>query len=74
MAQNAFNSIAVIHLSSDLARGTRVRTITGQPLRIPSTLAAFGSTLYAVNARFDLAPSNQPVVPVLDYEVVGFPF
>lgn len=74
VVQNLTNSIAVIRLSPDLVTGTRVNTITDSRFRIPSTIAGFGSTLYAVNARFDLAPSNLPVVPVLDYEVVGLPF
>lgn len=65
VVQNQFNQIAVVQLSPDLTSGTIVDTITSANFRIPTTIARFGSSLYAVNARFDTPPT-----PDTEYEVV----
>jgi sugar lactone lactonase YvrE len=65
VARNQNNLIAVIRLSDDLTKGTIVRTITNPNFDIPTTLARFGSRLYAVNARF-----NTPPTPDTTYTVV----
>ena len=62
VVQNRLNQIAVIELSPDLTEGQIVHTITSSLFEVPTTIARFGSDLYAVNARFDL--------PAGDYEVV----
>jgi hypothetical protein len=67
--QNLLNQIAVVELAPDLARGVVARVITDPNLRIPSTIAEFGSALYAVNARFDVADPTVPN-PTVEFEVV----
>jgi hypothetical protein len=69
VVQNFFNQIAVVELAPDLARGVVARVITDPNLRIPSTIAEFGSALYAVNARFDVADPTVPN-PTVEFEVV----
>ncbi len=61
--------ITVIRLSPDLSSGVVTRTITSTSFRFPSTVAEFGSSLYVVNARFDVAPPPAPA-PDVDFEVV----
>jgi hypothetical protein len=63
--RNFFNQIAVIELSPDLSSGSLVRTITHPDFDIPTTLAGFGSRLYAVNARF-----STPVTPDKEYDII----
>jgi sugar lactone lactonase YvrE len=65
VVQGTLDRIAVVRLSPDLTSGVIERTITDADLRFPSTIAAFGSSLYAVNARFDVAPA-----PDVEYQVV----
>ncbi len=65
VVQNQFNQIAVIKLNSDFSAGTIQQTITSPLFRVPTTIARFGSSLYAVNARFDTPPT-----PDTEYEVV----
>ena len=65
VVQNQLNQIAVVELSSDLSSGTIVETITSPDFRVPTTVAKFGSSLYAVNARFGTPPT-----PDTEYEVV----
>lgn len=65
VVQNQLNQIAVIELSPDLTEGTIVDTITSSLFRVPTTIARFGSDLYAVNARFGTPPT-----PDTEYEVV----
>jgi sugar lactone lactonase YvrE len=65
VVQNFFNQIAVVDLNSDFTSGTIVDTITSSNFRIPTTIALFGDSLYAVNARFDTPPT-----PTTEYEVV----
>jgi len=65
VVQNQFNQIAVVQLSPDLTSGTILDTITSPNFRVPTTIARFGNSLYAVNARFGTPPT-----PDTEYEVV----
>ncbi|MEJ2541826.1 MAG: superoxide dismutase, partial [Gemmatimonadota bacterium] len=69
VVQNALNQIAEVRLSPDLAAGEVVQTLTSGLFRIPTTVAAFGPALYAVNARFDVAPPGTPSSGI-EFEVV----
>lgn len=68
VVQNFLNQIAVVHLSPDLSSGVVAAPITSPEFMIPTTVAEFGNTLYAVNARFDVAPG-----PMVEYDVVAVP-
>jgi sugar lactone lactonase YvrE len=57
VVQNRLNQIAVVDLNSDLIKGTIVDTITSSDFRVPTTIARFGGSLYAVNARFGTPPA-----------------
>lgn len=65
VVQNRLNQIAVVELNSDFTEGTIVDTITSSSFRVPTTIARFGNSLYAVNARFGTPPT-----PDTEYEVV----
>jgi hypothetical protein len=66
VVQNRMNKIAVVRLTNfDLDEGEVVDTITDSDFRVPTTIASFGDSLYAVNARFDTTPT-----PDTEYEVV----
>jgi sugar lactone lactonase YvrE len=65
VVQNTLNQFSVIRLSADLSSGEIVDVITSDFFRVPTTIAEFGSALYAVNARF-----GTPVTPDTEYEVV----
>jgi AcrR family transcriptional regulator len=67
VVQNSLN-IAVVNLNNDLTSGAIERTITDPDFRVPSTIASFGDSLYAVNARFDTTPG-----PNVDYDIVKVP-
>jgi hypothetical protein len=62
------SNIAVVNLSSDLTSGVIERTINDPDFRVPSTIAGFGDSLYAVNARFGVPNPDQA-----DYDVVKVP-
>lgn len=68
VVQNQLNQVAVIRLSSDYTSGEIVDLITSPLFRVPTTIAAFGNTLYVVNARFGTPPT-----PDTDYDVVRVP-
>jgi sugar lactone lactonase YvrE len=68
VVQNQQNQVAVIKLASDFASGQITGTLTDPDLDVPTTIASFGSRLYAVNARFGTEPG--PTVP---YHVVQLP-
>jgi len=68
VVQNQLNQIAVVELNSDFTEGTIVDTITSSSFRVPTTIARFGDSLYAVNARF-----GKPATPDTEYEVVRVP-
>jgi sugar lactone lactonase YvrE len=65
VVRNQLNEIAVIELGRGYASGTLTRTITDPDFRVPTTVAAFGPYLYAVNARFGTPPT-----PDTSYTVV----
>ena len=67
VVQNSLN-IAVVNLNNDLTSGAIDRIITDPAFRVPSTIASFGDSLYAVNARFDTPPG-----PNVDYDIVKAP-
>ena len=70
VVQNLLNQIAVVELSPDLASGTvDPEPITSDAFAIPTTAAEFGSSLYAVNARFDVAPPGVPA-PDVEFDIV----
>jgi len=52
VVRNNLNLIAEIEMSPDYSRGLLVREIRDSRFDIPTTVAAFGNALYAVNARF----------------------
>ena len=68
VVQNFLNQIAVVELSPDLSSGTIVEIITDSNFDVPTTIAKFGSSLYAVNARFSTPPT-----PNTTYTVVRVP-
>lgn len=63
--ENRLNRIAVIELSADLSSGTVVDYLTSEAFQVPTTTARFGSSLYAVNAKF-----GTPATPTTPYEIV----
>jgi len=65
VVQNSNNRIAVVRLAPDLGSGTLTRVITSPNFDTPTTVALFGSRLYAVNARFSTPPT-----PTTTYSVV----
>lgn len=65
VVQNRLNQISVVELDPHLTSGTVVDTITDPDFRVPTTVAEFGHSLYAVNARFGTPPT-----PDTDYDVV----
>ncbi len=56
VVQNFNNQISVVELSPDYTQGKLVEVISHPEFKIPATAALFGDRLYAVNARFDVAP------------------
>jgi hypothetical protein len=65
VVRNQLNQIAVFQLSPDLSSGTLIDTVTDDNFDVPTTLAHFGSRLYAVNARFGTPPT-----PTTEYSIV----
>jgi hypothetical protein len=65
VVRNRINQIAVIRMAPDLSSGQVTGSITNPAFRVPTTIAEFGSSLYAVNARFDVTPQ-----PYTDYDAV----
>jgi hypothetical protein len=65
VVQNRLNQIAVIKLAPNLRTGEVVATITDPNFDVPTTVAAFGNALYAVNARFSTPPT-----PSTTYSIV----
>lgn len=76
VVRNRLNQIAVIELARDLRSGEVVDTITDPNFDVntdpnfdvPTTIAAFGDALYAVNARFTTPPT-----PSTPYTIVRVP-
>jgi sugar lactone lactonase YvrE len=67
VVQNRLNQVAVIDLSPDFTTGTVRTRITNPAFDVPTTLAAAGESLYAVNARFGVE-----VTPDTPYAVIRF--
>jgi len=66
VVQNFLNQIAVVELSADLETGeVSSNALTSPDFDIPTTVAEFGNSLYAVNARFATPPG-----PDVEYDVV----
>jgi hypothetical protein len=65
VVQNQLNAIAKISLSANLRSGRVLRRISSTSFDVPTTVAALGNHLYAVNARFGTTPS-----PSTPYSVV----
>jgi sugar lactone lactonase YvrE len=65
VVQNQLNRIAVVELAADGSSGTVVDHLTDPDLDVPTTVAKFGSALYAVNARFGI-----PEPETAEYSVV----
>ena len=53
VVQNQDNKVAVVKLGHALERGEVVRYITSPDFDVPTTLAPFKRSVFAVNARFD---------------------
>lgn len=64
VVQNQINQIGVVSLSPDLSAGTVGEPITSPHFDVPTTAAAFGNSLYAVNAKFGTPREGTP------YEIV----
>jgi sugar lactone lactonase YvrE len=61
VVQNRMNRIAVVELAADLGSGTITDHLTDPDFDVPTTIARFGTDLYAVNARFGVMdPATQP--------------
>ena len=67
VVQNRLNQVAVIDLAPDFASGTVRMRITNPAFDVPTTLAAAGDSLFAVNARFGVE-----VTPDTTYSVIRF--
>jgi sugar lactone lactonase YvrE len=55
--QNADNKVAVIKLSRAGTRGRLIDTLTSPDFDVPTTIAAYGRSLYLPNARFSTPPT-----------------
>lgn len=64
VVQNQLNQIAVVSLDPDLSSGTLGEPITHPAFNVPTTALRFGSSLYAVNAKFGTPPAGT------EYEIV----
>lgn len=65
VVQNQNNQIAVVALNQDLTSGSISRYLSSPNFDVPTTIAEFGNSLYAVNARFSTPPT-----PDTTYDVV----
>ena len=73
VVQNGLNQIGIVRLDSSLESGVvGDQPLTSPEYRIPTTAAKFGSTIYAVNARFGDWTPGLPS-PDLEFTVVGLP-
>jgi sugar lactone lactonase YvrE len=68
VVRNRLNQIAVVELAPNLSSGTIVETITNPNFDIPTTVAAFGNALYAVNARFTTPPTSSTTYSIVRVE------
>ncbi|QIG39694.1 superoxide dismutase [Microbacterium sp. 4R-513] len=65
VVQNQLNRIAVIRLDADGTSGSLITTLANDAFDVPTTVAAYGSSLFLPNARFGTPPS-----PDTEYDVV----
>lgn len=65
VVRNQLNQIAVIRLGRSYLSGTLTDTITDPNFQVPTTVAAFGPFLYAVNARFGTPPTPDTTYTVV---------
>jgi sugar lactone lactonase YvrE len=65
VVQNRLNQVAVVRLDADGRTGSVVDALTSVDFDIPTTVAAFGSSLFLPNARFGTPPT-----PETEYDVV----
>jgi hypothetical protein len=73
VVQNQINQIGIVSLDPSLTAGVvSDQPLTSDEFRIPTTAAKFGSTIYAVNARFGDFTPGMPS-PDLTFTVVGLP-
>ncbi|NUT36557.1 MAG: superoxide dismutase [Hamadaea sp.] len=68
VCRNFDNIVAKFTLSPDASAATLVKEITDARLAVPATIALFGPSVYAVNARFDVDPT-----PTTGYTVLRLP-
>jgi sugar lactone lactonase YvrE len=64
VVRNRLNLIAAFQMSPDFASGALTKTINDSDFNVPTTVAQFGNSLYAVNAKFGTPSAGTP------YEVV----
>lgn len=67
VVRNRLNQVAVLRLSPDLTTARLTDTLTDPDFAVPTTIAAFGGSLYAVNALF----GTQPPAPYAIVRVDG---
>ncbi|TDN91834.1 superoxide dismutase [Microbacterium sp. BK668] len=65
VVQNRLNQIAVIRLDAQGTSGSLVDVLTDEDFDVPTTVAAYGSSLFLPNARFGTPPT-----PDTEYDVV----
>lgn len=64
VVRNRLNEVALLRLSPDLGSATLTAALTDPDFAVPTTVADFGGTLYAVNARFGLPAGPFSIVRV----------
>ena len=57
VVRNQLNEVAVIKLNASGTRGRLVDTLKSPDFDVPTTVAAFGNSLYLPNARFSTTPT-----------------
>jgi hypothetical protein len=77
VVQNFQNQVAVVQLRPSLRSGQVVETITDPRFMVPTTADVIGPFLFAVNARFDVAPpplgGTPPSDPALEFDIIRVP-
>jgi sugar lactone lactonase YvrE len=59
VVRNQLNQVVVIKLKADGSSGALVETLTSRDFDVPTTVAAFGNSLYLPNARFNTPPTPE---------------
>lgn len=65
VVQNRLNQVAVVRMDADGRTGSVVDTLSSESFDVPTTVAAYGSSLFLPNARFGTPPT-----PDTQYDVV----